>query len=124
LEGDGGAAGEGLVVPLDELGFVVPGFELADGTGAEDDDDVFCLAREMRLSWGVGASGVDDGSVRCEETIEAEEIGQCDGAESGGAAAEKAAAVEECVTGGGEVFGENRGMMHSVCRISPRHSGI
>jgi hypothetical protein len=34
-----------------------------------------------------------------------EEIRQCDGAESRGAAAEEAAAVEECVTGGGEVFG-------------------
>ena len=107
LDGDSGAAGQGLVVPLDEFGFVVPGFELADGTCAEDDDDVFRLRGEVRLAWGVGAGWVDDGTIRlrCEQAIKAEEIRQCDGAESRGAAAEKAAAIKQCVACGGEVFG-------------------
>ena len=107
LERDGRATGQGLVVPLDEFGFVVPGFKLADGTGAEDDDHVFCFAGKMWLARCVGSRGVDDGAIRLrrQQAIEAEEIGQCDGAECRGAAAKKATAVEQRVASGGEVFG-------------------
>ncbi len=55
LKGDLWSAGERLVVPLDEFRLVVPGFELADGARAEDDDDVLGLGGEMAAAGCVWA---------------------------------------------------------------------
>ena len=54
LEGHRRTTGKRFAVPFDEFGFVIPRFELAHRTGAEDDDDVFRLGREMRAAREIG----------------------------------------------------------------------
>ena len=87
LEGHGGASGQRFVVPLDQLWLVVPGLQLADRACAKDDDDVLRFAWKMRLSRRIGTRRVNDWAVTfgAEQTIDPEQIGQCDGAERGGA---------------------------------------
>ena len=48
------AAGQRLAVTLFELGFVLPGVEVADRAGAENLQDAFCLGREVGGFWGEG----------------------------------------------------------------------
>ena len=65
--------GQRFVVPLDQLGFVIPGLKLAHRTGAEDDDDVLCLGPEMWRTRRIRTGGVDDRTVRRQQTIETEQ---------------------------------------------------
>ena len=50
LEGHRRAAGQWLSVPLDQLGFVIPGLKLTHRPCTEDDDHVLRLGREMRAA--------------------------------------------------------------------------
>ena len=65
LERDGRPAGQRLAVALDQLRLVVPGVELADGAGAEDDDDVLRLRREVRRPRRERPGRIDDRRRRC-----------------------------------------------------------
>src|SRR4051812_9737625 len=57
-------AGHELAVALDELGLVVERVDVADGAGAEDDEDSLCARGEVRIARREGRIGTDDGTDR------------------------------------------------------------
>ena len=64
LEGHRRTTRKRFIIPLDQLGFVVPSLELADGSGAEDHDHVLRLRRVMRPPRRVGIRRIDGRSHR------------------------------------------------------------
>ena len=95
LKGHGGSARQRLTVPFDQLRLVVPGFQLADRSGAENYDDVLRLRREMRQPRCVGPCQVD--RRRGEQAIATQHAGEGDRAERGRGVREELAAVEQRV---------------------------
>ena len=99
LERHSRSARHGFVIPAVELRFVVPSLQLADGPGAKDNNDIPGLRGEVRRTRTVGVGQVckDSAHIRlgCQKTLSTEQVGECDRAECGGAAAQKPAAVEQ-----------------------------
>ena len=106
LERHGRPARQRFAVPLDQLGFVVPGLELTHRAGTEDHDDVLRLSGEMWRSGCVGSGGVDDRAMVLgrQQAVAAEQVGERDGAQRGGAVRQEPAAVQERASGEGKVF--------------------
>ncbi len=112
LEGDGGDAGRFLAVVFVEVGLVVEGVNMADGSGTVDDEDAFGGGVVVAGAGEVGVVGIDlgaDGGLAGEvggvvPGIGREEIGKAEAAKGEGGAAHEVAAVEEVATERGDLF--------------------
>ena len=84
-----------FAVVLNQAWFVIEGIEVTACPRAKDDDDVFCLGSEMRVSRCKRLAGVDRRAnrglvarpvlnfvIRCEQAIAAEQTGQGNATES------------------------------------------
>jgi hypothetical protein len=102
-------ARHGLAVPLHELGLVVERVDVADGAGAEDDEDSFRARGEMRISRRERRVGADDGTDRVdvrrgarEQLVLLEQVEQRHAAEPARGVAEERPAVEQPAADVGE----------------------
>ena len=101
-------AGQRLVVPLDQLWLVIPSLQLAHRPRAENDDHVLGLRREVRAAWRIRPRRVDQGSLRGQQAIRAQQTRQrhrsqrCGGVRQEPSPVEEGSACERDVFRGGD----------------------
>ena len=64
LKGHRRSTGKWLVIPLDEIWFVIPGLQLTHRPRTEDHNDIFCLRRKVRVTRCIRASRVNERTIR------------------------------------------------------------